>query len=293
MTPPLAHIRSRVRQRLRRRPASSDQSRHGDHARHRVVVVGGGFGGLPACRFLGNEPVDVTLLDRRNHHLFQPLLYQVATGILSPGQIAPPLRQVLRRHSNIEVELAEVTGFDLDQRIVHATRPIDGDIEVPVRQPHRRGRGHAVVLRERRARALRSRHEDDRRRPRAPTPHLWRLRDGRGDEGPRRATEVADDRDRRRRPDRRGARRPDPRARGAQPEEELPHLRPGVGPRAAHGRWRRSRSRRSATGCRRRPRTSSRGSASSCGWARGSRTSTPWASTSDRQRHRARRGAHR
>jgi NADH:ubiquinone reductase (H+-translocating) len=124
MTPPFSHIRSRLRQRLRSTPAPAG-------ARHRVVVVGGGFGGLPACRYLGDEPVDVTLVDRRNHHLFQPLLYQVATGILSSGQIAPPLRQVLRRHSNVEVELAEVTGFDLERRIVHATRPIDGDIEYP------------------------------------------------------------------------------------------------------------------------------------------------------------------
>src|SRR6266436_4954163 len=79
-----------------------------DAPRHRIVVVGGGFGGLPACRFLGKLPVDVTLIDRRNHHLFQPLLYQVATGILSPGQIAPPLRHVLRKHKNVKVELAEV-----------------------------------------------------------------------------------------------------------------------------------------------------------------------------------------
>jgi NADH dehydrogenase len=101
-------------------------------ARHRVVVVGGGFGGLPACRFLGKMPVDVTLIDRRNHHLFQPLLYQVATGILAPGQIAPPLRHVLRRDKNVTVELAEVTDFDLDRRIVRARRPIGaGEIEVP------------------------------------------------------------------------------------------------------------------------------------------------------------------
>ena len=68
-------------------------------ARHRVVVVGCGFGGLPAVRLLGHKPVDVTLIDRRNHHLFQPLLYQVATGMLSPGQIAPPIRHVVRRFS--------------------------------------------------------------------------------------------------------------------------------------------------------------------------------------------------
>jgi NADH dehydrogenase len=89
---------------------------------HRVVVVGGGFGGLPACRFLAELPVEVTLVDRRNHHLFQPLLYQVATGILSPGQIAPPLRHVLRKHKNVKVELAEVDRFDLDRKVVIAKR---------------------------------------------------------------------------------------------------------------------------------------------------------------------------
>ena len=99
--------------------------------RHRVVVVGGGFGGLPACRFLANLPVDVTLLDRRNHHLFQPLLYQVATGILSPGQIAIPLRHVLRRARNVRVELVDVIGFDLDRRIVHANRPPSSPVEIP------------------------------------------------------------------------------------------------------------------------------------------------------------------
>jgi NADH dehydrogenase len=95
------------------------------------VVVGGGFGGLPACRFLGNLPVDVTLIDRRNHHLFQPLLYQVATGILSPGQIAPPLRHVLRKHENVKVELAEVEGFDLDRRVVIARRLGLREMEIP------------------------------------------------------------------------------------------------------------------------------------------------------------------
>jgi NADH:ubiquinone reductase (H+-translocating) len=99
--------------------------------RHRVVVVGGGFGGLPACRFLGNLDVDVTLIDRRNHHLFQPLLYQVATGILSQGQIAPPLRQVLRKHKNVKVELAEVEGFDLDRKVVFAKSLGWRTLEVP------------------------------------------------------------------------------------------------------------------------------------------------------------------
>ena len=90
-------------------------------SRHRVVVVGGGFGGLAAIRLLAHKPVDVTLIDRRNHHLFQPLLYQVATGLLPPGQVAPPLRHIVRRHKNVRVELAEVTGFDLDRRIVQAS----------------------------------------------------------------------------------------------------------------------------------------------------------------------------
>ena len=67
------------------------------------MVVGGGFGGLFATRFLRRAPVEVTLIDRVNHHLFQPLLYQVATGILSEGQIAPPIRNVLRRQRNVEV----------------------------------------------------------------------------------------------------------------------------------------------------------------------------------------------
>jgi NADH:ubiquinone reductase (H+-translocating) len=89
--------------------------------RHRVVIIGGGFGGLPAARLLGRKHVDVTLIDRRNHHLFQPLLYQVATGLLPPGQIAPPIRHVLRKHKNVRVELFEVTGFDLDRRVVHGS----------------------------------------------------------------------------------------------------------------------------------------------------------------------------
>ena len=90
-------------------------------ARHRVVIVGSGFGGLFAAKFLRRAPVDVTLIDRTNHHLFQPLLYQVATGILSAGDIAPATRDVLRKHDNVAVVLGEVTGFDLDAREVFAT----------------------------------------------------------------------------------------------------------------------------------------------------------------------------
>lgn len=86
---------------------------------HRVTIVGGGFGGLYAARRLGKDPrVDLTLVDRRNHHLFQPLLYQVATGALAPGEIAQPLRSILRRHENTTVLLGEATGLDVERREV-------------------------------------------------------------------------------------------------------------------------------------------------------------------------------
>ena len=94
----------------------------------RVVIVGGGFGGLFAARALGRH-VSVTLVDRAHHHLFQPLLYQCATGILSEGQIAAPLRSVLKRHKNVECVMAEVTGIDTDGRRVIAVRPGGGRIE--------------------------------------------------------------------------------------------------------------------------------------------------------------------
>jgi NADH dehydrogenase len=84
--------------------------------RHRVAIVGGGFGGLFAAQRLARADVDVTLIDRTNHHLFQPLLYQVATGLLSEGDIAPPLREVLRNQRNTSVVLGEVVGIDLGSR---------------------------------------------------------------------------------------------------------------------------------------------------------------------------------
>jgi NADH dehydrogenase len=82
---------------------------------HRVVIVGGGFGGLHAARALAKSDVAVTLLDRSNYHLFQPLLYQVATGALSPANIAAPLRAILRRQANVTVMQADVVGFQLDR----------------------------------------------------------------------------------------------------------------------------------------------------------------------------------
>src|SRR5438034_2551697 len=86
--------------------------------RPHVVIVGGGFGGLYAARALRKAPVEVTLVDRRNFHLFQPLLYQVATGALSPANIAAPLRAVLKRQRNARTLLGNVVGFRLDQREV-------------------------------------------------------------------------------------------------------------------------------------------------------------------------------
>src|ERR1044072_7420887 len=77
-----------------------------------VVIVGGGFGGLAAARALRRAPVRVTLIDRTNHHLFQPLLYQVATAMLAPRDIATPIRQALRRQRNATVALVEVAGVD-------------------------------------------------------------------------------------------------------------------------------------------------------------------------------------
>ncbi|MGD0197208.1 MAG: NAD(P)/FAD-dependent oxidoreductase [Solirubrobacteraceae bacterium] len=89
-------------------------------ARHRVVVIGGGFGGLKAARHLARHDVDVTLIDRVNHHLFQPLLYQVSTGILAGSQIAPALRDVFVGRENVRVLLAEVNAIDVAARTVGA-----------------------------------------------------------------------------------------------------------------------------------------------------------------------------
>src|SRR5207248_4491793 len=80
--------------------------------KYKVVILGGGFGGLAAAQKLKHAPVDVTLVDRRNFHLFQPLLYQVATGSLSPGEIAAPLRSILSKQKNTRVLLGEAVDID-------------------------------------------------------------------------------------------------------------------------------------------------------------------------------------
>jgi NADH:ubiquinone reductase (H+-translocating) len=83
-----------------------------------VVIVGGGFGGLNTARGLAKAPVRVTLVDKRNYHLFRPLLYQVATGLLSADEIAPPLRSIFSRQRNIEVLMSEVNGIDTLNRLI-------------------------------------------------------------------------------------------------------------------------------------------------------------------------------
>src|SRR5918911_478244 len=89
--------------------------------RPRVVIVGSGFGGVFAARRLRNAPVDITIIGKTGHPLFQPLLYQVATGILSEGEIAPATREILKRHDNTRVALGEVTDIDLTNRTVTST----------------------------------------------------------------------------------------------------------------------------------------------------------------------------
>jgi len=106
----------------------------GESGAHRVVVVGGGFGGLQAALRLRRAAVEVTLVDRRNFHLFQPLTYQVATGALSPGEIAYPLRAIFKRHSNVRVLMAEVSGFDLEAREVRLSSV--AGIPAPVSIPY-------------------------------------------------------------------------------------------------------------------------------------------------------------
>src|SRR5919205_164771 len=91
--------------------------------RQKVIIIGGGFGGLWAAKALARKPVEVALIDRKNHHTFQPLLYQVATAVLSPGEIASPLRHALYKAKNVEVLLGEVVGFDI---AAHKVRLDDG-----------------------------------------------------------------------------------------------------------------------------------------------------------------------
>jgi NADH dehydrogenase len=108
----------------------------------RVVIVGAGFGGLSAAKALEKAPVGVTVIDRRNYHLFQPLLYQVATAALSPADIAAPIRAVLRRQKNASVILERVSGVDTARNEVIAGRPTGS-----LRLPHPGDRGTPLLFR--------------------------------------------------------------------------------------------------------------------------------------------------
>jgi NADH dehydrogenase len=96
-----------------------------------VVIVGGGFGGVAAAKVLKNAPAEIVLIDRENHNLFQPLLYQVATSVLSPGQIGVPIRDLLRHHKNTTVILGEVVGVDKDRKQVFVCDADRQDVPIP------------------------------------------------------------------------------------------------------------------------------------------------------------------
>lgn len=99
--------------------------------RHRVVIIGGGFGGINAAQALAKADVDITIVDRTNHHLFQPLLYQVAAGILPEGLIAPAIRRVMGDQRNCQVALADVRDIDLENKVVIAEEPDTGELRLP------------------------------------------------------------------------------------------------------------------------------------------------------------------
>ena len=141
-------------------------------AGRRVVVIGGGFGGLQAVNKLRHKDVDVTLIDRRNFHLFQPLVYQVATGALSPGEIATPLRSVFKRAKNVRVLLGEVSEVDLERRVVIAHPPMEDAAERrgALRPADRLGRLEVLLLRPPGVGGLRARGEVARARARGPPP---------------------------------------------------------------------------------------------------------------------------
>jgi NADH:ubiquinone reductase (H+-translocating) len=94
--------------------------------RKRVVIVGGGFAGIAAARALRRCDAEVILIDRRNHHIFQPLLYQVATAVLAPADVAAPIRQIEEKQKNLTVMLAEITSVDLNSRSVNVSYPTSG-----------------------------------------------------------------------------------------------------------------------------------------------------------------------
>ena len=195
-----------------------------------VVIIGSGFGGLTAAQKLKRADVDIKLIARTTHHLFQPLLYQVATGIISEGEIAPATRVILRKQHNAQVLLGDVTHIDLTDKTV--TSELLGHVYItPVRQPDHRGGRRPVLLRQRPFRRVRAGHEVDRRRAGTARPHPRRVRAGRAVQRSGPPGEAADVHGRRRRPDRRGDGRPDRRTRRPHPQGRVPahRLHQGTG----------------------------------------------------------------
>jgi len=136
-------------------------------SRHRIVIIGSGFAGLTAARRLKKADADITILARTSHHLFQPLLYQVATGILSEGDIAPTTREILRHQKNVTVLQALVEEIDVEARVVKWRNHNKYEqTEYGCR---------SVLLRQRPLRSVRTGHEDHRRRARVARPHFRRV----------------------------------------------------------------------------------------------------------------------
>ena len=169
-----------------------------NHRRPRVVIIGAGFGGLSAARRLAQGPFDVVVVDRHNYHLFQPLLYQVATAGLSPADIASPICGILRGQTNASVTLAKVSGVGCCRQGTRRRRPAHS-----VRLPHCRNRGRARLFRQRLV-ILCAGPEDHRRRDLYTPPDTARLRAGRERARHGRAEPASEFRRDRRRPDRRG-----------------------------------------------------------------------------------------
>src|ERR1700745_4122603 len=103
--------------------------------RNRVVILGGGFAGINAATELAKLPVDITIVDRKNYHLFQPLLYQVALAVLSPADIAQPIRSLMRDYPNISVLMDEAVGFDLQEQRVHLKTGVELEYDYLILAP--------------------------------------------------------------------------------------------------------------------------------------------------------------
>ncbi len=211
-----------------------------EQVRHRVVIVGAGFGGLYAARTLKRAPADVTMINGTNPHVFEPLIYQVAAGILSPGEVAVPVREVVRRQKNTEFVLGTVTDVDPAARNVTmpasdgaSTYQVDYDTLIVAAGATQSYFGHDEYAN------LRPGPEDGRRRARDPRTGVQRVRDGRAQYRPRRAGPPADVCDRRWRPYRRGDGRTDRRDRPPHAPRSVPAHRPAPG---AHRPARRGRS---------------------------------------------------